>query len=163
MNQSRTFVVRVSHKSEALLDPLPKSSTFAVARAQQTIVHTKWLAAAGAYGKWLDARFTAEPAGAQFGVSSVRIDSDDLLSLPALLLHEYGRMAAGDLLLIDVPAATRRSDGNTMTRDSLATALFRGGFEKPLMWGGRKSSRRRTTARALDWCIVDGQGFGRRA
>ena len=43
-------------------------------------------------------------------------------------------MAAGDLLFLDVPAKT-----NTMTRDSLATALFRGGFEKPAMWGGRKA------------------------
>lgn len=92
-----------------------------------------YLTAARAYGKWLDVRSAAKSAGAQFGVSSVRIDCDDLPSLPALLRQEYERMVAGDLLLLDIRAE------NTMTRDSLATALFRGGFERPLMWGGRKA------------------------
>jgi hypothetical protein len=136
----RSTIARSPHNSEALLaQPLLKSSTVAVAHTEQTIVFSKWLAAARAYGRWLGGRSTSESESAQFGVSTVSVDRDDLLSLPALLRHEYGRMAAGDMLLLDVPAATGRSDGNTMTRDSLATALFRGGFEKPLMRGGRKA------------------------
>ena len=48
-----------------------------------------------------------------------------------------------------------------MTRDSSATALFRGGFEKPATWGGRKAgSRRRAAARALAWCTIARQGLG---
>jgi hypothetical protein len=134
VNQYRSIVAHAPHKSEALpAEPLTKPSTSAVAHGQQTIVLAKWLVAARAYGKWLDVRTAAKSAGAQFGVSSVRIDCDDLPSLPALLRHEYERMVAGDLLLLDIRAE------NTMTRDSLATALFRSGFERPLMWGGRKA------------------------
>jgi hypothetical protein len=69
----------------------------------------------------------------------VRVELDDLLSLPGLLLDEYERMSPGDMLLLDVPGATGRRDVIAMTRDSLATTLFRGGFERPLMWGGRRA------------------------
>lgn len=115
MNQYRSSIVaREPHKSKALpAEPLSKPSTFAVAPGKQTIVHAKWLAAANAYGKWLDARSAAKLADAQFLVNSIRIDCDDPLPLPVLLQDEYERMAANDMLFLDVPAE--------MTRDSLAT------------------------------------------
>jgi hypothetical protein len=141
VSQFRSIAARASPHSGALpFEPPPIPSTLAISSEHETIVPEKWLEVARAYGKWLNGCLAANAPSVQFGISGVRIDRDDLLSLSTLLQHEYERMAVGDLLFVDVPVTTSgRPDGAALLRDSLATALFRGGFEKPFMWAGSKA------------------------
>ena len=126
-------------KSELFFaEPLMETSTVAVEQPRQTTVSTKWLAVARAYGQWLNAQRLTKSVGVEFSIHSLGINHHEAITLAALLRQEYARMAAGDLLIVDVPAQVVPSNRKAMTRDSLATALFRGGFEMPMMWIGRK-------------------------
>jgi hypothetical protein len=98
-----------------------------------------WLAVINSYGQWLNRRGSKKSGRVGFSIRSITVDHGGVNALAASLQREYACMAAEDLLLVDAPAQLSASDKNGMSRDSLATALFRGGFDSPMMWASRKA------------------------
>jgi hypothetical protein len=120
-------------------EDLTKSSSAGVEQDSQTVPSAAWLAAINSYGRWLNGRGSKRPGDVGFSTRSIAIDHCEPDALAVSLQREYARMAADDFLLVDAPAQLSASDKNAMSRDSLGTALFRGGFESPMMWTSRKA------------------------
>ncbi|HTZ35926.1 MAG TPA: glycosyltransferase family 2 protein [Stellaceae bacterium] len=108
----------------------------------------EWLAAARGYATALADPRRRDAASVLYQ----RLAVHDPALLAAQLASCYRRLAAGDVLLVEAPGATRAERGG-IGRAALAQALFDAGFERPLTWAGRAVLRaeplRRWPARLL--------------
>ena len=78
--------------------------------------------------------FSAAPHGPR--ILAIRPDGLDCRSLHEVLEATYYALGPGDMLVID----TARCEGpqRNLTRDFITRALFKAGFDRPIIWAGRK-------------------------
>jgi hypothetical protein len=101
-----------------------------------------WIEAAKLYGRALNAL----PAGASrdstidgegVRVLTVRMDRADPSRLQDSMRIAYRDLRPGDMLVVDVPSPTF-DNGDVARRERVSQALFKTGFDHPLIWAGRK-------------------------
>jgi hypothetical protein len=106
-----------------------------------------WLAAAEVYAAALrsgvvpGALPSAHDAAPQ--IVSLRLDAEDVSSLAGQLKDLHNRLSAGDMVIVDAPGSAPTG----IARAQLASALFEGGFDCPLIWAGRKALRAESSHR----------------
>jgi hypothetical protein len=106
-----------------------------------------------AYGQWAETArlygraMRGQPSGALDGQSSsdsnsrvltLRIEPANQAKLDDALCSAYRGLQPGDMVVVDVPTpvGTRKELG--FQRDLISAALFKAGFNRPMIWAGRR-------------------------
>jgi hypothetical protein len=69
------------------------------------------------------------------------IDAVNLPLLTQIFASAYHRLEPGDVVVVNAPGVTTPRRGEGVDREILASALFEGGFDCPLIWAGSKVLR----------------------
>ena len=106
-------------------------------------VYLHWVRAAQLYGAAIQKSQSAAAKAPSVGagnlrVLTVRIDHPDQAALNGALQDAYYALQPGDMLVVDIPQPIGAPESLGVQRDLMSRALFRNGFEQPLIWAGRK-------------------------
>jgi Glycosyl transferase family 2 len=105
----------------------------------------RWVEAAQLYGSALRRSAVAPPSKSMLVGSStnsrvltVRIDRADQVELDGALQAAYCALEPGVMLVVDVPKPIGPREQFGLQRDLLSRALFKAGFDRSIIWAGRK-------------------------
>ena len=106
-------------------------------------VYQQWVETAQFYGDALQRSPFAPPKGPVIGSSARRvlalcIDTADLDGLDDALRAAYHALQPSDMFLVDVPKPIGAPQDRGLQRDLISRALFKAGFDRPMIWAGRK-------------------------
>lgn len=104
-------------------------------------VYRQWVETAQLYAGALQQQPFARPDVPITGSSRVltaRIDRADLAAVDEVLQATYYTLRCGDMLVLDVPQPVGMPEDFGRQRDVISRALFKAGFDRPMVWAGRK-------------------------
>ena len=80
-----------------------------------------------------------DPAGPlAYRVLTLRLDGANLAAINVTLRGAHDALDPGDMLVVDIPMPISGRDGNGSERDLISRVLFEAGFDRPIIWAGRK-------------------------
>jgi hypothetical protein len=106
-------------------------------------VYRRWVEAARLYGEALPRSPLAPPnlaivGAGDFSIFTLRIEQAESFRLDGLLSAAYHSLQPGDMLVVDVPQPIGTREKFGLQRDLISRALFKAGFDRPMIWAGRK-------------------------
>ena len=134
------MLVNQALKHQALTDCHEANEPRNFSREQ---VYRQWVEAARIYAKALLGAPHAPARSpslvcADTRVFAIRVDHHDRVGLADALRASYRALQSGDMIVVDVPQLIVRPELFGSQRDLVSRALFEAGFERPLIWAGRK-------------------------
>ncbi len=105
--------------------------------------YRRWVETARLYGLALRGSVSARPEGPPIDASTVRvltirIDPLDQAGLDDALQAAYHALQPSDMLIVDAPNPIVGQKVQEIQRDLINRALFKAGFDCPMIWAGRK-------------------------
>jgi len=106
-------------------------------------VYRYWVETARLYRDALQGSPVASPKALLLGsgnirILTVRIDQPDRAGLDGALQTAYDALQPGDMLVVDIPQPIEARENYGVQRDLISRALFKAGFDRPMIWAGRK-------------------------
>lgn len=105
-------------------------------------IYHRWVEVARLYGISLRSPQVSSPASSidstNFHVLTVRIDRAVRADLDEVLEGAYQASQPGDMLVVDIPQPVDAAEKLGWQRDLVSRALFKAGFDCPIIWAGRK-------------------------
>jgi hypothetical protein len=106
-------------------------------------VDQHWAETAQLYGRALQGSLFAAREGPSIGSTNFRvlavcIDGEDQAESDDVLRTAYQALQPGDILVVDAPQPIGGRENFGLQRDLVSRALFKAGFDRPLIWAGRK-------------------------
>ena len=106
-------------------------------------VYRRWVETAQLYGAALQRAPFARTKGPAIASGNIRtlavhLDRADQAGVDGVLQSAYYGMRPGDILVLDAPQPVGAPQDRGMQRDVVSRALFWAGFERPMIWAGRK-------------------------
>ena len=99
---------------------------------------------------------TQSSSGKSPRVLTIRIDRSYHRELTEALKAAYDALATGDMLVLDIPKG--------IERDLLSRLLFVAGFDRPLVWAGRKVLETENRRSKVSWLLPSRRlALGRRS
>jgi hypothetical protein len=133
-------IVNKAFKLQPVGDACDAVEQYDLSREQ---VYQHWVATARLYwSAWQRPPF-APPTGPSISrtnirILTVRIDHADHAGLDGALQTAYHALQPGDILVVDVPQPIGTRDSFGLQRDLISRALFAAGFDRSMIWAGRK-------------------------